>query len=93
MIQQNEKSNRNIGIIWPIILVLFWLFNCSSGNKFIEVEAFSNKIISKPDYYPLEVGNEWEFEKYNFKKEGQTSRCYSTLIIKKIKFAKFSVEL
>ncbi|MBW1792473.1 MAG: hypothetical protein JRJ14_09515, partial [Deltaproteobacteria bacterium] len=84
MTLQNAKINPASGIIWPIILIfLLWLCIWGSVHKFTEKEAFAGNTSSGPDYYPLQVGNEWEYEGYHYKNGGQTSYHQSTMIISK----------
>jgi hypothetical protein len=54
------------------------------GNAYSLREAFGRGPIDESDYYPLEVGNKWEFERqYSIKGEKKTYR-YDILIIKEV---------
>ena len=84
MIQQKAKTKFNNQISRPLIII-FLLCLCVwlTVNKSTQREAFASGIAANAEYYPLEVGNKWEFEKFYYEKDGQISRRYSTIIIKK----------
>jgi hypothetical protein len=84
MTLQNLKINLAGRILWPAILILLlWLHVWGSLHTLAQNQAFAGDTGGGPDYYPLQVGNEWEFEGYHYKDGSQTSHRKKIMIVSK----------
>ena len=82
MIVKGWKIKFRSLLIYSLVgIFLLFLFPCSQSYNSDHDEALAATELKKPDYYPLAVGNQWEFHRQYFKEDEKRFSNHFTIII------------
>ena len=73
-------SNTDKNIWFKFVVLMLSLCFLVIIFRYTDKDVFAGTITSEPDYFPLAIGNKWEFEKCYYKKGKKKSQRFSNIV-------------